>query len=168
MKPSQAVRAAQAPGHSQAQAPPWLGLASRVALGSVLVLAGTLKAGSPAEEFAVVIESYRIVPQDMALTLAAFLPWAELLAGYSLILGYLTRQAALASGALLAGFIAALLSARLRGIELPHCGCFGAGWHPSPDLTLLMDLGLAALAALSFRSGARRLSLDNWVERVGR
>lgn len=142
--------------------PGWAGLMARLALGGVLAAAGTLKAAAPAEEFALVLEAYPIIPQQMTLTLAAFLPWIELLVGFSLMAGYLTRQAALAAAALLLSFIAALVSAKVRGIALPHCGCFGAGFHPSPDATLLMDSGLALFAYLSYKAGASLASLDNW------
>lgn len=140
----------------------WAGLAARVLVGLVLVFSGTLKASSPAEEFAVVIESYRLVPPEAALTLAALMPWAELLVGFSMILGYLTRAAAAAAGGLLLTFIAALASTKLRGIVLPHCGCFGEGVHLSATATLLMDTALAGLAVLAYRRGESGWSLDRW------
>ena len=161
---------------SQAPAPPppsswlkdppaWAGLAARVLGGAVLIVAGTLKAAAPAEEFAVVIEAYHLVSPDAALSLATFMPWAELLVGYSLIFGYLTRPAAIAAALLQLSFIGALAWTKAQGIELPNCGCFGAGWHPSPGTTMALDAVLTVLAYVSLRSGSSLLSLDNWVGR---
>ncbi|MBI4375263.1 MAG: DoxX family protein [Elusimicrobia bacterium] len=140
------------------------GLAARVLLGALLAFAGANKFAQPTEEFALIIESYHIVPPDFALALAAFLPWAELLLGFSLIFGYFTRGAALGAAAMLAGFILALLSVKARGIMLPSCGCFGMGWHPTPNQTLLLDSGLLALCFAAFKAGCRLYSLDNWAD----
>lgn len=144
---------------------PWLGLASRAVLGAVLVLSGTLKAAAPAEEFAVVLEAYQLLPPDLIPPLAALLPWVELLAGFSLLAGYRTPAAATAAGAMMAVFILALLSTKLRGIPLRNCGCFGSWWHPSPSTTILVDALLFSLAVLSFYKGRLLYSLDNWADR---
>ena len=145
----------------------WRGLAARLAVGTVLVVAGILKASAPAEEFAVVIESYQVVSPEAALPLAAVLPWVELWVGFSLIAGYLTRLSSAAGGALFMCFIGALAAAKARGIDLPHCGCFGSGWHPDPNLTLALDLGLLMLCVLAYRRGAALWSLDRWAEAAG-
>jgi hypothetical protein len=87
------------------------------------------------------------------------------LIGYSLILGYFTRQAALGAAFLFACFIGALLSIKLRGIPLTNCGCFGIrGFHPSPDFTLAMDVVLAVGIVLAYRRGRTPPSLDNWTD----
>jgi uncharacterized membrane protein YphA (DoxX/SURF4 family) len=125
-----------------------------------------MKASAPAEEFALIIESYRLVPSaDMILVMATFLPWFELLAGYALILGFLVPLAAVATGIMNLAFILAILSLKARGIELPNCGCFGAGFHPTPTQTLILDIILVAAAVQAFRNGSARLSLDNWRSR---
>ena len=46
-------------------APPALGLAARLIVGGVLVYAGAVKAAGPAEEFALVIGAYQVLPSDM-------------------------------------------------------------------------------------------------------
>ena len=140
----------------------WLVVALRVALGLVMVVSGALKAAAPAEEFSFVIEAYSIVPADMALSLAAFLPWAELLLGFSLITGYFTRLACAGAGAMLLTFVCAILSTKARGIELPNCGCFGSGFHPSATTTMLMDSALSVAAWFCFKRGPVALSLDHW------
>lgn len=144
-----------------------VGLTSRVLLGLILAVAGTLKSASPAEEFALIIQSYQLnfISPDFALTLATFMPWAELLIGYALILGYFTRQAAVAATGLLICFVGALLSIKLRDIQLPNCGCFGVrGFHPSPTVTLCMDFVLFGVAYLAWSRGQTTPSLDNWAD----
>lgn len=144
-----------------------LGLLSRVLLGLAFVAAGAFKASSPAEEFEVVIRAYQVLPDGMTLTLATFLPWIEIVIGYALIFGYFTRPASAAGGGLLACFILALASARLRGIPLPNCGCFGAGFHASTAMAMGMDAVLVALAIASFKSGGGGPGLDLWASRSG-
>lgn len=140
----------------------WPALLARVGVALVLILAGALKASSPKEEFSVVIESYDLVPQGMALTLAAFLPWIELVIGWALLLGYFTRESAAAAFGLAVTFFGALVSLKLRGIDLPNCGCFGGGIHLPLWASMLLDAALACLAYLAFKKGPDGLSLDKW------
>lgn len=140
----------------------WAGLAARVLLGCVLVFSGASKRAAPPEEFQVVIEAYDLVPLDAARTLSRFLPWIELAVGFSLLLGFETQLAALAGGAMMATFVAAILSTKARGMELPNCGCFGGRISLPPLVTAGVDTLLIAAAALAFKAGRERLSLDNW------
>ena len=137
-------------------------MAARVLLGATLIFSGASKVSAPSEEFAVVIEAYNLVPADAAQSLAALLPWAELVLGFALLLGYFTQQAALAAAAMLVVFIGAILSTKARGIELPNCGCFGASFHPKPMVTVALDALLLVTAAAAYAYGACRISLDNW------
>ncbi len=140
-----------------------LGLAARILVGLVFVASGTLKAAAAPEEFALVIEYYRIIPStEVILFVAAFLPWLEVIIGYALIFGFLTRPAATAAGAMLLGFIAAIGSTKLRGLELPNCGCFGFGFHPTPSHALMLDTLLIIVTLQAWRRGERLLSLDLW------
>ena len=145
-----------------APVPSWAGVAARITLGLLLAASGTLKAAAPAEDFSVVIESYQVLPEAAAPTAAAFLPWVEVLAGFALTLGFLTRAAAAAAGLMLASFIAAIGSVKFRGFELPNCGCFGEFIHLSSGQALALDLALLFLAFLAFKSGEKELSLDKW------
>ncbi len=144
--------------------PPSLGLAARVLVGAVLVYAGATKAAGPAEEFAIVIGSYDLLPRDMVLTAATFLPWVEIVLGWALILGMRQRLAAAASGALFACFLLALAMVKLKGIELPNCGCFGDAVHFTPVQALLFDSVLTTCCWLAFQSAPAPLSLDSWTE----
>jgi uncharacterized membrane protein YphA (DoxX/SURF4 family) len=147
-----------------AKIPPSVGLAARVLVGAVLVYAGATKAAGPSEEFAIVIGSYDLLPRDMVLTAAAFLPWVELLVGWALILGFRLRAASASAGALFAAFLFALVSVQVKGIKLPNCGCFGDAVHFTPIQALLFDTGLAVLCWLAWKSAPARQSLDSWTE----
>jgi len=141
-----------------------LGLIARLAIGGVLIVAGASKLSSPPEEFAVVIESYELVSPDAAQSLAALMPWGELVLGFALVFGFWTPAASIAAGAMFVTFIGAILSTKARGIELPNCGCFGGSFHPRPTVTMLMDVGLLLAAYAAFFHGSRLWSLDNWAE----
>jgi uncharacterized membrane protein YphA (DoxX/SURF4 family) len=142
---------------------PVAGLAARVIVGAVLVYAGATKAAGPSEEFALVIGAYDLLPREMVLTAAAFLPWVELLIGWSLILGLRLRETAIAAGALFAAFLFALVSVQVKGIQLPNCGCFGDAVHFTPIQALMFDSLLAVLCFVAWEA-APGLSLDSWME----
>ncbi len=139
-----------------------VGLIARLLIGGTLIVAGASKLAAPPQEFAVVIESYELVSTDAAETMAALMPWAELVLGFALVLGYFTPYASSFAGAMFVAFIGAILSTKARGIELPNCGCFGGSFHPKPLVTAGMDLVLLAACAAAFRHGAAILSLDKW------
>jgi len=142
---------------------PWLGVAARVLVGLIFVISGTLKAAAPVEEFALVIEYYGVVTsRDLILVLATFLPWLELMLGFALVFGFLTRAAAAGVGGLVLAFAGAIVSTKVRGIELPNCGCFGFGFHPTPSQELALNALWGVCAFQAFRRGSARLSLDNW------
>lgn len=147
-----------------AKIPPNIGLAARVLVGAVLVYAGATKAAGPSEEFAIVIRSYDILAPDMVLTAAIFLPWVEMLIGWSLILGLKLRGSAVAAGAMFASFLFALILVQAKGIQLPNCGCLGDAVHFTPPQAMLFDICLSALCWLTWKSAPGRLSLDSWVE----
>ena len=141
------------------------GLAARLIVGAVLVYAGATKASAPAEEFAVVIQSYDVAPLAVALPLAGLLPWLELIVGWALLLGVETTAASAAACGLFGLFLAALASVLARGIPIPNCGCFGDALHFTPAQALLFDSALGALSWIAFRGGAGPASLDGWSER---
>ncbi|MFA6317260.1 MAG: MauE/DoxX family redox-associated membrane protein, partial [Elusimicrobiota bacterium] len=103
-------------------------------------------------------------PQALVLPLALVLPWVEVLAGFALALGWMTRWSASAAFALFGTFIAALLSTAARGFELADCGCFGFGLHLAPTQTVFLDILLLCLAAWLFCVPRTALSLDSWTK----
>jgi uncharacterized membrane protein YphA (DoxX/SURF4 family) len=142
-----------------------LSLAARLIVGAILVYAGASKASAPAEEFALVIDSYALIPPSLALPLAGILPWLELLVGWALILGVGGRAASSAAMGMFGFFLAALGSVVVRGIPLPNCGCFGEGLHFTPGQGLIFDSMMLALCWTAFRGGSGPWSLDSWSER---
>jgi uncharacterized membrane protein YphA (DoxX/SURF4 family) len=141
------------------------GLAARVIVGAVLIYAGAAKTAVPAEEFANVILAYSVLPADMALPLAAFLPWIELLVGWALLLGVETKLASAFGGVMFSTFLLALGHAVAAKIPLPNCGCFGDAIHLTPSQGLMFDSTLLALCVLCWRSGSGPVSLDAWTAR---
>ncbi|WP_428961640.1 MauE/DoxX family redox-associated membrane protein [Micromonospora fluostatini] len=129
---------------------PWLGLAARLGLAAVWLLAGASKVGDLAASGRAV-NAYQILPYDVAVVVGAALPLVELALGVLLLLGLATRLVAGVSTALLVVFVAGIVSAWSRGLAI-DCGCFGtggelaAGQSPSYLPEILRDLGFLALA----------------------
>jgi len=140
-------------------------MAGRVFLGAVLIYAGASKAAAPAEEFALVIGAYDLVPASIALPLAGLLPWLELLVGWALLLGVEARTASAVAGAMTGVFLAAIGSVLARGIQIPNCGCFGEAMHFTPAHAFLFDSLMAALCWIVFTAEPDPLSLDSWSQR---
>ena len=146
---------------------PWLGLSARLLVGLVFVISGTLKAAAP-EEFAFVIKNYGLVTSpELILDISTFLPWLEVLFGFALLFGFLTRAAAAAVGGMVLAFASAIILTKLKGIRLANCGCFGFGFHPTPSQELALNGLWAACAFQAFRQGAGRFSLDDWCRSGG-
>ncbi|HEY0946170.1 MAG TPA: MauE/DoxX family redox-associated membrane protein [Opitutaceae bacterium] len=101
---------------------PWL-LVARLVLAGLFVYAGSAKALAPAA-FAADIANFRLLPLFESGLLAVYLPWLEILAGGALLIGRWRAGGALVVALLSAVFLGALLSARLRGLDIT-CGCFG-------------------------------------------
>ncbi|HEX4666101.1 MAG TPA: MauE/DoxX family redox-associated membrane protein [Chthoniobacterales bacterium] len=114
------------------------------AAGAVFAYAGGLKLLDPVG-FASDITNYQILPWAVAVRLAFYLPWLEMLCGLALIFHRLFDGALVLTGGLMLLFIGATISAKARGIDAA-CGCFGSAssglsftWH------LLLDLGLLGI-----------------------
>jgi uncharacterized membrane protein YphA (DoxX/SURF4 family) len=107
---------------------------ARLALGGVFLAAALPKMWRP-DQFADAVNNYKILPYFLVNLAAIALPWVEFLFGIFLIAGIKVRAASLASALLMAVFLAAIVSAWARGIDI-SCGCFGTGadgvpisWH---------------------------------------
>jgi hypothetical protein len=125
----------------------WLALTTRVALGALFVWAAATKLPDMSA-FAQDVANYRIVPALLAPYVSAAVVGVELLAGLALVTGAMARPAALVAAALLVAFIAFLVQALLRGIDL-RCGCFG-GDEPASWWTVARDgVMLAAAVAVA-------------------
>ena len=119
----------------------------RIALGALFLFAGVLKALDPTAFFKA-IENYQMLPHSAAVAGAYALPYLEIFCGTALILRRLhTGALALLTGLMLV-FIAALLGAWMRGLDI-DCGCFGAG-DGKAHYVLVLTRDLALLAGLCF------------------
>lgn len=115
----------------------------RIVLGFLFILAAIEKIAQP-EEFAKAITNYRLVPNAAVNLFAIVLPWVELLAGLSILVGLLTRGSSLILTFLLGVFIVAIGISLARGLDI-SCGCFGTadarkvGWIAlGEDLLMLI------------------------------
>ena len=123
----------------------------RLALGGVFIYAGALKIVD-AQGFALAVHHFRLTPWAVSVAVAIYLPWLEVLAGSALIFRRLPLGAALALLAMTSVFLAALVSAWARGLDI-SCGCFGKEVHNIqthfPQL-ILRDTALLAAAVILF------------------
>jgi uncharacterized membrane protein YphA (DoxX/SURF4 family) len=142
----------------------WLGTAARLITGVVWIWAGMLKLPHP-DESVLAVRAYQLLPGDSATTVGHLLPVLEVVVGGCLVLGLLTRGAAVLSCVLFALFIFGIASVWARGITI-DCGCFGGGGY-DPDAAsaypweIARDVGLLALSAYLVWLGRTRLALDN-------
>ncbi|MBM0240267.1 DoxX family membrane protein [Micromonospora sp. ATA32] len=146
---------------------PWLGVAARLGLAAVWLVAGGSKVGDLAASGRAV-NAYQVMPYDVATVIGAALPFVELALGMLLLLGLATRLAAGVSAALLVVFITGIASAWSRGLNI-DCGCFGsggqlaAGQAPSYLPEILRDLGFLALAGFLLIWPRTPVSVDGWL-----
>jgi uncharacterized membrane protein YphA (DoxX/SURF4 family) len=99
----------------------------RLALGGLFVFAAYLKLKDP-QEFVFSIKAFDLldpVSQDYIIKLLGFaIPWAEMLVGLALLLGFWTRGAATLLAVQLVAFTLGILKVIAEGKEI-KCGCFG-------------------------------------------
>lgn len=93
--------------------------------GGLFVYSGAVKALDPAA-FVMDVRSFDLLPDPYAAWLAMFLPWLEMLAGQTVILGFLRSGGLLVLNASLVAFLIAIGLSWYRGIDI-QCGCFGSG-----------------------------------------
>jgi hypothetical protein len=125
-------------------------------IGLIFLAAGILKALDPAA-FAVDILNYRILPWTCDVLLALYLPWLEIVCGAELLLRIGHRGALCIVAALLAAFIGAYASTRVRGLDVA-CGCFGHGAHRGYWSVLVVDAILLGTVTWLLRADFRPLS----------
>ena len=103
----------------------------RLIVAGVFVSAGVMKIWdfrhnqSATPDFTVAIQHFEILPYpDLAVVLAIYLPWLEIVAAFALFTRRLALGAATAVSGMTAVFLIALGSAWHRGLDI-SCGCFG-------------------------------------------
>ena len=136
----------------------WIELAARWILGLTFIYASYHKIIAP-EDFAKIVYGYDLFPGIFINLIAIVLPFLELVAGFTLIIGLYPRSAAVIINALLLAFITVLAINLFRGHEF-DCGCFSAaqsGYSSSPGVTLLRDIIYFILGIqIIFFGGMRR------------
>lgn len=142
----------------------WVGLLARLVTGGVWIVAGGLKVTEPDASIAAV-RAYQLLPSSVAEAVGLALPAVEVAVGLALVVGVLTRAAAVASALLFAAFIVGIASVWARGIEI-DCGCFGGGGaDPGASSAYPWEIArdAALLAASLLVAGVRRtrLALDS-------
>ena len=150
---------------------PWVGTLLRLLLAGVLAVAGALKLPDPAESVRAV-RAYQLLPEAVVPFVGYALPLLELAVAVLLLLGLLTRWAALVSALLMTAFLVGIGSAWARGLTI-ECGCFGGGGQVAASDTrylpeLVRDAGLLVAALLLVVRPDTRLSLDAGLATEGR
>lgn len=143
-----------------------VGLAARLVLGGVLLVAGGLKLGNP-RGAARAVQGYDVMPFEVAKYLGYALPWVEVIIGLLLVLGLFTRINALLGTLLMVAFVIGIAQAWARGLTI-DCGCFGGGGDVAADETkygqeIARDLGLALCGVWLVVRRRTALSLDRYL-----
>ncbi|MFZ2503434.1 MAG: MauE/DoxX family redox-associated membrane protein [Nocardioides sp.] len=141
----------------------WVGLLARLIVGGVWIVAGALKLPDPAGSVRAV-RAYELLPEAVVPLVGYALPAVEIAVGLALVVGFLTRPAAVTSAALFVVFIVGISAAWARGLQI-DCGCFGGGGFDA-DATakypweIARDVGLLALSAFLAIRPRTPFSLD--------
>lgn len=145
----------------------WIGTLFRVVLAGILFWSGAAKLFEGSEAMNRAIVAYRLgLPLDLVHVIAWGLPILELVLGLLLLVGLLTRWAALGTALIMTAFIVGIASVWIRGYSI-DCGCFGGGGDTSPEgrdlryaTEILRDLLFAGMAVWLVAWPVTKLSLD--------
>jgi uncharacterized membrane protein YphA (DoxX/SURF4 family) len=142
----------------------WISTAARLGLAAVWLVAGGLKVGDLAASGRAV-NAYDLFPYEVAKVIGAAQPFLEIALGLLLLAGLAVRLSAGISAVLLVVFIAGIVSAWARGLQI-DCGCFstggelGAGQTPQYTWDLVRDTGFLLLAGILLWRPRTRYSID--------
>jgi uncharacterized membrane protein YphA (DoxX/SURF4 family) len=143
----------------------WVSTAARLGLAAVWLVAGGLKVGDLAASGRAV-NAYQLFPYEVAKVIGAAQPFLEIALGLLLLAGLAVRLSAGISAGLLVIFIAGIVSAWARGLQI-DCGCFSTGGElaagQSPQYTwdLVRDTGFLLLAGILLWRPRTRYAIDN-------
>ncbi|MUL40786.1 DoxX family protein [Streptomonospora sp. PA3] len=129
---------------------PWITLLARLGLAAVLAYAAVSKL--PPALSVQSVEAYQLFSPELSRLIGFTLPLLEFALALLLFMGLATRYVGAASGLLMVVFIAGIVSAWARGLNI-DCGCFGTGGPVAEGetrygLDIARDLGFLALAAI--------------------
>ena len=142
----------------------WFGLVARLVVGGVWIWAGLIKLPDPAASIESV-RAYELLPASAVEPVGYLLPPLEVVMGVALVLGVMTRGAALLSAVVLAAFIFGISWAWAKGLKI-DCGCFGDG-GANPDAAsqypweIARDVGLLAASVFLVWLRESRFALDS-------
>jgi uncharacterized membrane protein YphA (DoxX/SURF4 family) len=122
---------------SRLKVPDWIAVMLRIVIAAIFIYAGISKTLVPLR-FVTDIDNFHLLPWTITTALAFYLPWLEITCGVALLFLRFDRGALLILCSLTFVFAFALISARIRGIDV-SCGCFG---HATRDLSLTSHLAL--------------------------
>lgn len=113
-------------------------------LGGFFVYAGAMKIFDP-PLFAKDVGNFQILPHALINLVAITLPWVEWVSGAMLMTGIWVRANAALIGLMLLVFIAAIISAIFRGLDI-NCGCTGgdqpANWFKVGENTIMLAMAI--------------------------
>jgi uncharacterized membrane protein YphA (DoxX/SURF4 family) len=142
----------------------WVGLVARLIVGVVDIAAGLAKFPDPAGNVRQV-RAFDILPEAVVPTVGHALPTAELIIGFALLLGLLTRLFAILGALFFIAFIIGIASAWARGLEI-NCGCFGSHGIPADPqrqyaIDIARDVGLLLCCLWLVIWPRTRFAVDN-------
>jgi uncharacterized membrane protein YphA (DoxX/SURF4 family) len=155
----------QQAGARMAAAWPWISTVARIGLAVVFLVAGASKIGDLAASGRAVY-AYKLMPFDVAKAVGAAQPFLEIALGLLLLAGLAIRLSAGIAAVLLVIFIAGIISAWARGLQI-DCGCFSKGGDlsggqvPTYGLEILRDCGFLILAGIVLFKPRTRFSVDS-------
>jgi uncharacterized membrane protein YphA (DoxX/SURF4 family) len=122
----------------------WSYLTLRTLIGAMFLYAGAMKIFvDGTAEFAESVSHYRILQDPWNLVVAYVLPWAEVIAGLSLLTGLLIRGGLALAAALTGMFLFGIVQGWVRGLDI-SCGCFGKS-----EMAVNYPLHVAGLGVLA-------------------
>ena len=122
----------------------------------VLFLVAALGKLSDLNAFAREVHNFRMLHPAMENVFALTLPWIELIAALSLLLGIRPRSGALVVAVLMSVFTVGVAQAIVRNLDIT-CGCFGTadaaqvGWKKLGE-----NVGMTALSLVAYGLTTRR------------
>lgn len=142
----------------------WIGLAARLVVGGIWIVAGLLKLPDlPSSVRAV--RAYQLLPEAIVPAVGYALPIVEVAVGILLVVGLIVRASAVVSAVLFLAFLIGISSAWARGLQI-DCGCFGGGGYDANATDkypweIARDLGLLFASLWLVWRPRSRWALDN-------
>jgi uncharacterized membrane protein YphA (DoxX/SURF4 family) len=141
----------------------WVSTGARLAVGGVYTVFGLAKLVD-IDTTIRSVRAYQLLPEGIVPSVGTALPLVEIAAGVLLLLGLVTRPAAVVTGLLSLAFFIGVASAWARGLSI-ECGCFGNGGYtsnPVPGYVRELAINTAMIVASLWLIArpASRFSLD--------